>query len=166
LIQPDPTLFSTVGLSPDTDTNPVGTDHTVTATAQSASGAPVPGATVNFQVISGPNAGKSGAGTTNANGQATFTYTDTGGPGTDNIQAFIGTLASNVVEKIWVELVTKCDADGDGDIDNDDLLLIRAANGESADPDDPRDGNGDGTINVADVRFCSLLCTRPRCATQ
>ena len=46
LVAPDPILFSTVGLSPVTATNPVGTDHTVTAFAQAANGAPVPGVTI------------------------------------------------------------------------------------------------------------------------
>lgn len=100
-VPPDPNLFSTVGLSPATATNPVGTSHTVTALAQTASLAPVPGATVNFAVLTGPNAGKTGSAVTNANGQATFTYSDTGGAGTDTIQASIGTLNSNIVSKAW-----------------------------------------------------------------
>jgi hypothetical protein len=105
LVLPDPGLFSTVGLSPQTDTNPVGTDHTVTATATASGGAPVPGVTINFNVLTGPNAGKTGSGQTNVNGQTTFTYHDDGGAGTDTIQASIGTgqsaLLSNIVTKIW-----------------------------------------------------------------
>ena len=62
LIAPDPILFSTVGLCPATATNPIGTDHTVTAFAQAANGAPVPGVTINFLVLTGPNAGKTGYG--------------------------------------------------------------------------------------------------------
>lgn len=165
LIQPDPGLFSTVGLSPATATNPVGTDHTVTATTQSSGGAPVPGVTINFQVLTGPNAGKTGSSSTNAQGQTTFTYTDTGGPGTDTIQAFYGQNGSNVVEKIWQSVVTRCDADSDGDVDSADLLIIRNANRQNASSaTDPRDGNGDGKINVADVRYCQLRCTRAGCA--
>jgi hypothetical protein len=54
----------------------------------------------------------------------------------------------------------KCDADGDGDIDNADLLIIRRANRQTpTGPDDPRDGNSDGRINVADYRYCSLRLT-------
>jgi hypothetical protein len=121
----------------------------------------VPGATVNFEVLSGPNAGKTGTGTTNASGQTSFTYTDTSAPphGTDTIQAFIGALGSNIVTKTWALAVAVCDADSDGDVDNTDLVLIRNANGTVAAPGDPRDGNGDGKINVQDVRYCSLRKT-------
>jgi beta-lactam-binding protein with PASTA domain len=101
LIAPDPTLFSTVGLGPATALLAPGGSHTVTATATSAGGAAVAGATVNFSVLTGPNAGATGQGVTSASGQATFTYADAGGPGRDTIQAFIGTLGSNVVEALW-----------------------------------------------------------------
>ncbi len=59
-----------------------------------------------------------------------------------------------------------CDIDVDRDVDLDDLALIRAANKTRvpAGSSDPRDANGDRRINVADVRFCTLLCTRPGCA--
>ena len=52
-----------------------------------------------------------------------------------------------------------CDVDEDGDVDLSDLRLIAAANGQIAQPGDPRDGNGDGRINVADVRYCQLRQT-------
>jgi hypothetical protein len=165
LITPDPGLFSTVGLSPQTDTNPVSTPHTVTALVQSANNAPIQGATVGFTVLSGPNAGASGtcnpaSCVSGANGQVQWTYM--GGPniGNDKIQANIGQLLSNIVDKFWVIPVNKCDADVDGDVDNDDLLIIRNANGQAASgPNDPRDGNGDGVINVADYRYCQLRKT-------
>lgn len=169
LVLPDQTLFSTVGLthgSPATTgpltnlvTIPAGT-HTVTAFAQAANGSPVPGATVNFSVISGPNSGVNGSGTTGQNGQVSFTYTDNGGAGTDNIQAFIGNFGSNVLVTHWVVPLIKCDTDQDQDIDMADLLAIRAANGQLATgPGDARDGNSDGRINVADVRYCQLRLT-------
>jgi hypothetical protein len=173
LIPPDPGLFSTVGLSPATATNPVGTDHTVTATALSAAKVPIPGVTIDFEVISGPNSGKTGTDTTNVDGEAHFTYHDDAGVvGTDEIRAFIGKgtagqIASNIVEKNWVIAVTRCDADVDGDVDRDDLTIIRAATRTDASgPTDPRDGNGDGKINAADVRYCTLRCTRAACATD
>jgi hypothetical protein len=170
LIPPDPGLFSTVGLSPASAVNPPGTSHTVTATVLSSAKTPIAGVTVDFEVISGQNIGKTSTGSTNANGQVSFTYTDTGigpFPQTDTIQAFVGNLGSNVVSKTWANAVTKCDADGDKDIDSNDLLIIRMANGQVATgPNDPRDANGDKKINVADTRYCQLRCTRPGCATE
>ncbi|WP_405242524.1 Ig-like domain-containing protein [Lentisalinibacter salinarum] len=167
LVLPDPVKFATVGLTPFTATNPVGTDHTVTATAESANDSPIPGTTIEFEVISGPNAGASGSAVTNGDGEASFTYTSDGTPGTDNIQAFIGNLESNIVEKIWEEEGgLRCDIDEDGDVDRIDIGLITAARNQPASgPDDPRDNDGSGTIDVNDARQCVLLCTLPRCAT-
>jgi hypothetical protein len=104
LVLPDADKFATVGLSPATATGVEGGSHTVTAKAESSGGAPVPGATVNFTIISGPNAGLTGAGVTGATGEATFTYTDQGPVGTlgtDRIRANIGTLLSNIAEMTW-----------------------------------------------------------------
>jgi hypothetical protein len=66
----------------------------------------VPGVTVTFNVTSGPNAGKTGSAITNASGQATFTYSDTGGAGTDNIVATFtdstgAVHSSNTATKVW-----------------------------------------------------------------
>jgi hypothetical protein len=52
-----------------------------------------------------------------------------------------------------------CDADGDADVDGTDLQMIRQGNGLLAQPGDVRDGNQDGRINVADVRYCQLRLT-------
>jgi len=57
-----------------------------------------------------------------------------------------------------------CDADGDGDVDRNDVAVILAARNTPAAPGDPRDANGDGQITVADSRLCALRCTRPKCA--
>jgi hypothetical protein len=162
LIQPDPTKFSTVGLTPFTATNPLNTSHTVTATAESESGAKVPGATISFLVLDGPNAGKSGSGVTNAQGQVTFSYVGQVA-GTDHIQATLGQLKSNIVEKIWAVDVITCDIDLDKDVDINDLRLISAGNLKpKSGPNDPRDANGDGIISVADVRYCQLRLTPPK----
>jgi hypothetical protein len=167
-VPPDGGLFSKVGLSPQSASNPPGDDHTVTATAQSASGAPVPGVIIDFKVLTGPNANKTGQGTTNANGQTTFTYNDDSvapWPQTDTIQASIGsgpnTLFSNIVSKTWQPPVSRCDVAPagapNGIVDQADLNAIRAKNGQAAAGlNDPFDGNGDGFINVADVRYCQL----------
>jgi hypothetical protein len=92
---------TTLTLTPATATNLVGATHTVTATAMTAGGAPVPDAIVRFSVTGGPNAGLVGGGNTDANGQATFTYAGNGGAGTDTIQAQIGALQSNTAQKTW-----------------------------------------------------------------
>jgi hypothetical protein len=164
-VLPDAALFASVGLSETTDTNLVNTDHTVTASAQSSSNQGVPGATINF-VVSGTNAGATGTCapvncTTGADGKVSFTYHDTNGLGNDTIQAFIGSLGSNSVTKHWIAAAPiRCDANNDKVINQADLLIIRNANGQAASgPSDPRDGNGDGVINVADVRYCQLRLT-------
>jgi hypothetical protein len=54
-----------------------------------------------------------------------------------------------------------CDVDDDGDVDAVDLRIIRQANRQPpVGDDDPRDANGDGRINVADVRYCQLRLTQ------
>lgn len=103
----------TFTLTPPQATNPVGTDHTVTArVVRTSTGQPVADLLVSFQVVSGPHAGKSGLAVTDASGQASFTYRgDT--PGIDTIEAAITigeyTLGASA-QKTW-----SCpDADGDG----------------------------------------------------
>ena len=92
-------------LAPASSTNPVNTSHTVTATV-SGTGDPVVGRSVTFNIVSGPNAGSTDSVTTNSNGQASFTYTSNGSPGTDTIEAsFLNsqgvTVTSNRVTKTW-----------------------------------------------------------------
>lgn len=57
-----------------------------------------------------------------------------------------------------------CDINKNGQVDLQDLLLIRGAIGITPLPGDPRDANGDGVINIADARFCQLRCTKAACA--
>ncbi|OOP54930.1 MAG: hypothetical protein AYP45_17645 [Candidatus Brocadia carolinensis] len=92
-------------LGPTTATNPVGTQHTVTATVQDDNGDPVAGRNVDFSIVSGPHAGLTGSDTTDASGHATFTYTGTTA-GTDVIEAsFVDsngqTKTSNQATKTW-----------------------------------------------------------------
>jgi len=88
---------SDISLTPATGSDPVGGSHTVTATVTS-SGVPQPGFSVTFNVTGGPNAGRTGASTTSSTGcsasppvapcgTTSFTYSDTGGAGTDTIIA-------------------------------------------------------------------------------
>lgn len=99
-----------ITLAPQTDTNPLGTTHTVTATILDDWGDPVPGIDVDFEVLSGPNAGTTGTATTDANGEATFSYTGNT-EGTDEIRASFyctviqQTIYSNTVEKTWESVV-------------------------------------------------------------
>ena len=67
-------------------------------------GQPVPGKVVTFTVTAGPHVGTTGTATTDASGQASFTYTGTNA-GTDTIKASYvsptGPQDSNAVTKIW-----------------------------------------------------------------
>ena len=57
-----------------------------------------------------------------------------------------------------------CDADGDFDIDSDDIAAIGAAKGTpSSGPGDVRDIDGDGVISVLDARQCVAYCDEPNC---
>src|SRR4029453_18695994 len=96
-----PPASTALALTPDTATGLLDSDHSVTATARDASGNPVPDAVVDFEITSGPNTGVNIIAVTNALGQATFTYTGIGGIGTDVIQAAVGTVQSNTVQKTW-----------------------------------------------------------------
>jgi len=86
----DMVLASTLALSPATDTNQVGTSHTVTATLTGVGGQPCAGVTVRFEVptsVTTNASPSSGSAVTDANGQAQFTYS-AAVPGTDTIHAF------------------------------------------------------------------------------
>ena len=61
---------------------------TVTAIVEDWHGATIPKVPVSFTILSGPNKGKSlPAATTNSDGRATLTYSNSGEPGIDTIQA-------------------------------------------------------------------------------
>jgi len=97
-----------ITLAPTFATNPVGTNHTVTATVVDDTGAPVPGVDVSIDILSGPNAGGSEMSVTDADGMASFTYTGSGGPGIDTIVAsFLDSqdflVESNEALKEWTE---------------------------------------------------------------
>ncbi|MBA7610520.1 hypothetical protein ES703_17729 [subsurface metagenome] len=82
-------------LTPETDTNELGTPgqtHMVTATLTDDFGDPVQNINVDFEIVSGPNAGMVGSDITNASGEASFTYTATQycvGLGQDTIVATV-----------------------------------------------------------------------------
>lgn len=119
-------LPATLQLTPATNTALEGGTHTVTAKAESTGGTPVPGATVTFTILSGPNMGLTGTDVTDAAGEATFTYTDQGPIGTygqDEIRASIGTLNSNIVVMNWTPLNRAPVATNNSYTSNEDAVL-------------------------------------------
>jgi hypothetical protein len=99
------TAGATLTLAPPTQTHFVGTTATVTGTLDNGCGQPLQGATENFDVLSGPDAGLTGSGVTDVNGQADFTYTGVA-VGTDVLDSTVmnpaGTITSNDVDVKWV----------------------------------------------------------------
>ncbi len=87
-------------LTPKTATNPVGTEHCVTATVTDAFGNPIAGVTVSF-TVSGANSA-TGTAPTDASGVATFCYTGVF-PGTDTIvaEALAGLHPRDSASKRW-----------------------------------------------------------------
>lgn len=90
-----------LALTPATASYPAGTNGTVTATVKDANNNPVPNAVVFFAFNSGPNVGPAGPIATDSNGNATFTYNDNGGAGTDVIGATLGSLTATPVSITW-----------------------------------------------------------------
>lgn len=96
-----------LSLSPTSATNPVGTQHTVTATVTNPDDTPRSGVVVSF-VVTGANAGAVGTCvpadcTSNAEGKVTFTYTGTNA-GVDTINAAItvdGSRQTATASKTW-----------------------------------------------------------------
>ena len=115
---PSPTVnvrgcAATIDLAPPSAVNELGTPgqtHSVTATVSDDFGDPVAGVLVGFSILSGPNGGGSGSGTTDATGQTPFTYTAAqglAGLGQDAIQGCFTNGASQSVcdgaTKDWVD---------------------------------------------------------------
>ena len=98
-------------LSPATDTNPVGTQHCVTATVTDSSSQPVEGVLVRFSVTGTAGNAASGSDDTDVNGQATFCYIGPSVPSVDTIRAYADTDGDGIQDagepfaiatKIWV----------------------------------------------------------------
>lgn len=94
-------------LVPPTDSNPVGTTHELWATYV-VGGAPQAGILIKFEITAGPNVGVYGSAVTNANGEAYWAYTGSGGPGVDTIKATAvdasgAPLATKEAFKTWTE---------------------------------------------------------------
>jgi hypothetical protein len=94
---------ATLALNPASTIVSIDQQATVTALLLDGSNNVIPDATVNFSVVSGPNAGQTGSAVTNAAGQASFTYKDTSA-GIDIVVASItsiSTLLSNQISVLW-----------------------------------------------------------------
>ncbi len=91
-------------LTPATQTHQVLETATVIATFTNSCGQPLSDAAVDFSVLSGPNVGVTGPGITDANGQASFSYSSKA-IGTDTLQAnlttALGQIPSNTVNVVW-----------------------------------------------------------------
>ena len=97
-------VIAACSLAPATDTNTVGTLHTVTSTV-TTNGNPAVGVTVHFRVSAGPNTGDNASSATDSAGHAGFPYTGDGGTGTDTIMAtgiVSGVSFSCSATKLWV----------------------------------------------------------------
>ncbi len=143
--------FSLV-LEPPFARNLTGTSHTVTATRRDANGNPESGIQVSFRIEGGPNHGRSGTGTTDSHGEATFSYTSTLA-GVDSIAATdpAGHI-SNLAEKEWfapssIETCNGLDDNGDGRVDEGFQDLDHDGIADCVDNDDDNDGIPDGRDN-------------------
>jgi len=119
-----------IKLDPPTQTHNVGASATVTATVVDNNGTPLNGTAVTFGVTSGPDAGKTGSGTTDSGGHATFAFSDTTTPGTDLLVASFtdgaGTHPSNEVKATWVAQPTTLTYTGDTTQDFNDPATLAA----------------------------------------
>lgn len=121
---------SSLTLTPASQTDGLGVNASLTATFTNGCGDPLSDVAVNFAAQSGPNAGRTGTATTDANGQATVTYTSTQ-TGTDlwgaDVQNVAGEISSNNATVTWVAF-----AGGGGAFVISDLKAAQAETPQSA----------------------------------
>lgn len=118
---------SGIKLDPPTATDDVGTSQVETATVVDSTAHPRAGVNVTFTVLSGPDAGATGQATTDGNGKAQFTVSDTTVPGTDTVQAKFNDGVDHFSNKTvinWVARPTKLTYSGPGGADFDDPSSI------------------------------------------
>jgi IgGFc binding protein/PKD domain-containing protein len=124
-------LVTAIELQPETDTNPVNTEHCVRATVTDQGNQPVAGVRVDFFVTgANPN---TGFGNTATDGTAIHCYTGTNG-GTDNIRASVGTV-TDTATKIWTTNTNRAptaDANGPYEVDEGGSVAL---DGTGTDPD-------------------------------
>src|SRR3990172_3365419 len=96
-----------ISLDPETDTNPLNDDHTVTA-AVTVDSEPYPDIPVLILVFDGPNAVESIIGPTDTNGELGLTYTGDGGTGTDSMVAVACGASLEQCAPFFAEVVQFC----------------------------------------------------------
>ena len=78
-----------------------------------------------------------------------------------------GNGVGDACEPVTPPVAKRCDVDGDKDIDLYDLYGIYDSFGVRASSSmDPRDGDGNGVINIKDLVKCIQKCTRRYCAVK
>ncbi|OAI27527.1 hypothetical protein [Methylomonas koyamae] len=82
----------------------------------------------------------------------------------DIAQRRVGDTNANHLPDVCEAIRVLGDIDADRDVDQADIDRVLAGRGRRAAPGDPRDIDGNGTINVLDARKLAAACTRPRCA--
>lgn len=101
-------VVQSIDLTPDSATNVVGSDHTVTATVTDNLGNPVVGTLVTFEVTAGPHSGTTDASVTDANGQAFFTYMGTIAGLDTIVGCFIDNTQAEQCDTVTKEWVAEC----------------------------------------------------------
>lgn len=113
----------TLDLTPTSDTNTVGDDHTVTATVLDDFGDPVSGVSVDFGVTGGPSvvdgdpsapSPATGAGVTDVAGATTFTYSNSEAAAdtitaTAATQQNVAAVLSDTANKTWLPITASID---------------------------------------------------------
>lgn len=156
-----------LSLAPASQTDAIGSPASVTATLANSCGQALQGASIDFAVQSGPNAGVTGSGTTDPNGNATFTYTGSA-MGTDTVVSSTtnpaGTITSNTVNVVWQQRQSQLSISGAGSSDFNDPATVAATLTDSLGPVSGQNVtftlNGtetcSGTTGATGVASCSL----------
>ena len=126
-----------LSLAPASQTAAIGSPASVTATLTNTCGQALQGASIDFAVQSGPNAGVTGSATTDPNGNATFTYTGSA-TGTDTVVSSTtnpaGTITSNTVNVVWQQRQSQLSISGAGSSDFNDPATVAATLTDSLGP--------------------------------
>jgi hypothetical protein len=174
LIGSQPCPGALLSLAPPSQSDAVGSSASVTATLTNTCGQALQGASIDFTVQSGPNAGTTGHATTDQNGNATFSYTGSV-VGTDTVNATTtnpaGIITSqNTVSVDWVRRQpTLTITGGASSSDFNDPAMVAAtltdALGPVAGETVSFTLNGSeacsGTTNASGVASCSLTPREP-----